>query len=99
MASFVMVVNGVTAEQLEKILSIQGRSENKIRFVPQGNQQQGQVISQALNQSNSTTPGTPPRVTVSFQNVRLEWGEDAAHFAEEVFKLFIRHEHREEKAG
>jgi len=96
MANFVLVINGVNAEHLEKILAIQAKSGNKVRFVPQGNPQVGMVGSAALAE-NFTQSGQQKFST--FNNVRLEWSDDGAHFAREAFDLFIKPEHREQKAG
>ncbi len=35
MANFVMVINDVTSEEFEKIIAIQVKSGDKIRFIPQ----------------------------------------------------------------
>jgi hypothetical protein len=100
-ASFVMVISNVTGKQLENIIGIQVKSENKITFVPQGLQGQPNnpsvysptMAKGALAHGNSSTS------EVVYNFVRLEWGENAAHFAKEVFDLFIHEEKKEEKAA
>jgi hypothetical protein len=96
MASFVTVISSVTAEQLEKIIGIQVRSENKLRFVPQGfpgqphNPNAGVLSSPPLVQTTANE-GQPPKQVVAYVNVRLEWDEKAGHFFREVLDLFPHH--------
>ncbi len=109
MVSFVMVVNEVTTEQLAKMLEIQARSHEKLRWVSQGHpalpqqyqQNQFGVYSPGMQQANKQVPNTSPvRNEVVYNYVRLEWNEEAAHFAREIFDLFIREERKEmEQAG
>lgn len=99
MAQFVMVINGVSAEEMEKVFTIQAKSDNKFRFVPQAIQMQGNNVgSQAFNQQQ-INQGNPPKSRSIYNNVRLEWDEHGAHFAKDIFDLFIREERKEEKAG
>jgi hypothetical protein len=39
------------------------------------------------------------KVRSSSNNVRLEWADDAAHFAGEIFRLLIHHEQKEENSA
>lgn len=91
MSSFVLVIHGVTAQQLEKILEIQTRSNDKLRWFPQTVNNNG-VQSQAFLATVQTipVPNQPPRQIATYNNLRLEWDDTAASFAREVLDLFTQ---------
>lgn len=99
-----MVVNDVTTVELEKLLAIQVRSKDTIRFIPQGlpgnigpNSNQHNVFSPTMMQAQINVGGKPE---VVYQWVRLEWGDNAAKFAREIFDLFVREDEAEaQQAG
>lgn len=84
--TYVLVINGITSEQLEHILTIQQKSQDKLRFVPQAST--GQLTSPAL-QSTIQNIGTPPKTTAIYNNVRIEWTDEALVFAHELIGLFL----------
>jgi hypothetical protein len=85
MSSFVMVINDVTGPQLERLLAVQTRSENKVRFIPQGKQQNPGITSPAL--AETIVPNQQP-IQVRYNWVRIEWNGEASHLAKEVFEIF-----------
>ena len=102
MAQFTLVINEVSGEELEKIIGIQVKSGNKLTFVPQGlqGQQTGAVVLSPTMAKGTVNVGNPPKSTIVYNNVRIEWNMDAAQFATELFALFTREERSQErKAG
>lgn len=99
MAQFVMVVNEVTTEQLSKILDIQARSGEKLRWVSQGHPYQQNALavsSPQMQQGVRVTAGTnPPKQEVVYNFVRLEWPIESSEYAKEIFNLFVRDEKKE----
>ena len=101
MTNFVMVINEVTTEELAKILEIQARSGDRLCWVSQGHpapnnaQNQPVVFSPQMQQTMKNLGGNPPKQEAVYNFVRLEWPVEAAHFAREVFNLFVREEKKE----
>jgi hypothetical protein len=96
MAQFVMIINEVTTEELAKILEIQSRSGEKLRWVSQGHPQSNPPgISSPNMQQAVRTVGNPPKQEVVYNFIRLEWPESSAHFAREILNLFAREEKKE----
>jgi hypothetical protein len=90
MSQFVMVINQITSEQFNKLISIQVKSQDKIKFVPQASQQFAVNTSAFVSSiQNAIKDGknTPEQI---YSNIRLEWTDEAAHFAREVFDMFIK---------
>ena len=99
MPQFVMVISQATSEQFEKIISIQVKSKDKIRFLPQG--AQGTTVnSPPLVASSQQVTRNNQAVTEQFySNIRLEFGDDAAQFAHEIYDLFSPRQAQQQKVG
>jgi hypothetical protein len=91
MAYFTLVMNEVTIEQFEKTLEIKNRAGQKIKFIPQGGQQ-NQAPSLVGSQNMFTNQ------TGSLQVIRYEWSDDGVHFGIEILKVLVPKEHHDPKA-
>jgi hypothetical protein len=98
MAQFVMVLSGATSEEFEKIISIQVRSGDKLKFVPQAVAYQPN-IPESVGSGALHSQAIPGQSKQQYHNIRLEWDDSATKFAREVFDLFIKEEKKEEKAA
>lgn len=91
--NFSLLVNGLTTDELEHVLAIQKKSQDKVRFMPQavGGQQGVSTVIQNV--------GNPPKQVVVYNNVRIEWTDDALEFAHELLGLFVHEKTKQAGAG
>jgi len=100
MAQFVMVINQITSEQFNQLIAIQVKSEDKIKFTPQSTNSFGVTTSAFVSQVQIVNKNGKQMQEQIYNNVRLEWTDEAAHFAREVFDMFIKTDQAQtQKAG
>lgn len=99
MATFVMVINQITSEQFEKMIAIQVKSGDKIKFVPQPTNNHAVTTQQFTSSVQNVNRSGQTVQEQVYANVRLEWTDDGAKFAREIFDVFIREDQKAQKAG
>ena len=82
MAQFVLVINGISTSQLEKVLEIKNKSEGKVDFVPQHSNEHGVQTTQMTSVKKDQNS---PEVVSS---LRLEWADRGSQFGAQIVKLF-----------
>lgn len=89
MLQFVLSISEITPEQYEKVIAIQVKSRDKVRFVPQNSNNLGistpafTAVTQTFNRNGRMEQ------EVKYTGGRFEWAEDGALYAKEIFELFI----------
>lgn len=90
MSQFVMVVNQITSEQFNKLISIQVKSQDKIKFIPQASNNFAVTTAAFVSSIQNLNQGGKNIQEQIYANLRLEWTDEAAHFAREIFDMFVK---------
>lgn len=85
MSKFVLVVQDMNQEQLDKADQIVHASHGLIQFIPEGWQSGGPDTVQSQNMRH-----VPTQDGESYHNMRYEWGDGGTTFAVDLLRIFVR---------
>ena len=99
MKQFTLAVQQVTTEELEKVLAIQAKSKNAVRWTPQQTNANNVTVPALTSQFVNVTVNNKQEQQQIYSNLRLDWDENGATFAREILDIFTPHHAKEAQAG